>query len=118
MVNEQLLRLSDYLTHILQAVEEVQDYVVGMSFEEFRQDKKTQRAVLMCFIIIGEASTKIVQKYPNFTKDNSQVAWHAMKGMRNQLAHGYFSINLQIVWNTIEQALPTLKNQLKEINLD
>lgn len=112
------LRLDDYPKHILQAIIEIQDYVAGMSFADFQNDRKTQRALVMCFVIIGEASTKVMQKYPDFVNGNTHIAWQSMRGMRNQLAHGYFSINLKIVWNTIEKALPTLKNQLENINYD
>jgi uncharacterized protein with HEPN domain len=66
----------------------------------------------MSLIIIGEASTKIMDQYPDFAAAHSQVPWRSMRGMRNRIAHGYFDINLDVVWDTIQSALPDLLERL------
>ncbi|WP_425540599.1 HepT-like ribonuclease domain-containing protein [Pseudomonas fluorescens] len=78
-------------------------------------DKRTQQAVVMSLIIVGEASTKIMDHYPDFTVSHPQIPWRSMRGMRNRIAHGYFDINLDVVWDTIQNALPDLLNRLPAV---
>jgi uncharacterized protein with HEPN domain len=65
----------------------------------------------MSLIIIGEAATKVADTYPQFAETHPQVPWRSMRGMRNRIAHGYFDINLEIVWETVQSALPKLLKQ-------
>lgn len=69
----------------------------------------------MSLIIIGEAATKVMDGYSDFARENSQVPWRSMRGMRNRIAHGYFDINLEVVWDTVQTALPEL---LKVLPID
>lgn len=62
----------------------------------------------MSLIIIGEAASKIMDGYPEFVQAHPEVPWRNMRGMRNRIAHGYFEINLDIVWDTVRIALPEL----------
>ena len=66
----------------------------------------------MSLIIIGEAVTKVMDDYAEFSQAHGQVPWRNMRGMRNRIAHGYFDINLEVVWDTVQTALPALKSQL------
>lgn len=66
----------------------------------------------MSLIIIGEAATKVMDGYSEFIQVHTQVPWRSMRGMRNRIAHGYFDINLDIVWETVIPALPKLLEQL------
>ncbi|MGW8463004.1 HepT-like ribonuclease domain-containing protein [Pseudomonas sp. CLCA07] len=101
-------RLGDYLDHMRQAAGDALVFVEGLSKDEFFDDKRTQQAVIMSLIIIGEAATKIMDGYADFAGKNSQVPWRSMRGMRNRIAHGYFDINLEVVWDTVQAALPEL----------
>lgn len=87
-------------------------FVEGMSFEDFLADKRTQQAVLMNLIIVGEAATRLMSSEPAFVAGHPGVPWTGMKGMRNRVAHGYFEINLQMVWDTVQDELPKLHAQL------
>jgi uncharacterized protein with HEPN domain len=107
-----LPRLPDYIDHMLEATEQAMIYVEGMPKGDFLEDKRTQQAVVLNVIVIGEVATKILQDHPDFASKQSQVPWSSMKGMRNRIAHGYYDINLDTVWETIQTALPELKNQL------
>lgn len=108
-------RLPDYLDHIQQAAIDARSFVEGLAKEEFLADKRTQQAVIMSLIIIGEAATKIMDGYTVFTQAHSEVPWRSMRNMRNRMAHGYFDINLDIVWNTIQEWLPELLKQLSDV---
>lgn len=108
-------RLPDYLDHIQQAAVDACGFVEGMSKAEFLQDKRTQQAVILSLIVIGEAVTKVMDRYPEFSDSHSQVPWRSMRGMRNRIAHGYFDINMDVVWETVQAALPELLNQLATV---
>ncbi len=112
------LRLSDYLDHMLEAARQVSCYVDGMSKDAFLTDKRTQQAVILNFIIIGEAATKLLKDYSEFLERYSDVPWRSMKGMRNRIAHGYFDIDLNVVWETVQSALPQLLDRLPLIRRD
>lgn len=101
-------RLPDYLDHIRQAADDALQFVEGLTKDDFLEDKRTQHAVVMSLIIIGEAATKIMDRHPTFIQDCPEVPWRSMRGMRNRIAHGYFDINLELVWNTVQSALPEL----------
>ncbi|MHC8288754.1 HepT-like ribonuclease domain-containing protein [Pseudomonas sp. XS1P51] len=101
-------RFGDYLDHMRQAAGDALIFVDGLSNEEFFEDKRTQQAVIMRLIIIGEAATKIMDRYAEYATQNTQVPWRSMRGMRNRIAHGYFDINLDVVWDTVQSALPEL----------
>ncbi len=107
-------RLADYLDHMRQAATDARSFVDGLSKEEFLADKRTQQAVIMSLVVIGEAATKVMEAYPDYAQRHAQVPWRSMRGMRNRIAHGYFDINLDVVWDTVQLALPELLTQLGE----
>ena len=111
-------RLPDYLAHMRQAIADAQSFTEGMAQPDFEQDKRTQQAVVMSLIVLGEAATKVMDKYPEFAAQHAVIPWHNMRGMRNRIAHGYFDIDLGVVWDTLQTALPALKVQLCAIVLE
>lgn len=108
-------RLPDYLDHMRQAARDALSFVEGMRKEDFLVDKRTQQAVIMSLIVLGEAATKVMDGYADFANQHPQVPWRNMRGMRNRIAHGYFDINLDVVWDTVQSALPDLLEQLGEL---
>ena len=101
-----------YLDDILDAVEKIDKYTEGMTSEEAENDGKTFDAVIRNFEIIGEAAKNIPPdvrlKYPD-------VPWKEMAGMRDKLAHEYFGVRFDVVWRTIKDRLPDIKQQVKAI---
>lgn len=108
-------RLPDYLEHIQQASSDIQDFVGGQTKEAFMADRRTQRAVIMSLIIIGEAATKVMEHHPAFTGAHPEIPWRNMRGMRNRMAHGYFDVNLELIWETAQTWVPGLMAQLRDI---
>ena len=102
------LRVED----ILEAIGKIERYTANMSFEDFLADEKSSDAVVRNLEIIGEAARNVPEdiclRFPN-------VPWDKMRGMRNMLAHEYFGVSLQIIWQTIKDDLPPLAAPLKEI---
>jgi len=98
--------LGDYIQDIAEAIEEVADFTSGMRYEDFAKDKKTINAVVRSLEVIGEAKKKIPDtlrsKYP-------EIPWKRMAGMRDKLIHEYFGIDLEIVWEAVNNELPPVK---------
>lgn len=111
-------RLPDYLDHIQRAGADACDFVRDLSKEDFLADKRTQQAVIMSLVIIGEAATKVMERHAEFVLRHSEIPWRSMRGMRNRIAHGYFDINLDVVWDTIQTALPDLLERLPAVYED
>jgi len=83
---------------MLDAVAEITAFTQGIAFDAFQYDVKTMRAVELDFIIIGEAASHIPEEVQSA---HPEVPWHLMRAMRNRLVHAYFSVDPQIVWDTI-----------------
>jgi uncharacterized protein with HEPN domain len=108
-------RIPDYLGHMLEAATQACAYVEGIQKEDFLEDKKTQQAVVLNLILIGEEAAKLLKDHEDFALAHPQLQLRNMKGMRNRIAHGYFEINLDTVWETVQTALPVLMRQLPGI---
>ncbi len=111
-------RLPDYLDHIRRAAIDARSFVEGLDKDDFLSDKRTQHAVILSLIIIGEAAAKVMDGYAEFTELHPDVPWRSMRNMRNRMAHGYFDINLDVVWETTQQWLPELLKQLPIVRQD
>ena len=108
-------RVSDYLSHILEAARLARTYIEGMVKADFLVDRRTQQAVILNLITIGEAAARVVNEYADFADAHPEVPWAQMRGMRNRMAHGYFDINLDTVWDTVQMSLPDLEEKLRKI---
>lgn len=113
MSKSDTLRLPEYLGHILQAIERIYDYIEDIDEVAFLQDTKTQDAVIRNFEIIGEASNNIKRHHAEFARQHPEIKLNFAYEMRNALAHGYFKVDLEIVWRTIHNDLPELYQQVR-----
>ena len=108
-------RLISYLQHILDAIIRIDKYTSDMSEVEFLTNELIQDAVIRNIEVIGEASHNIEKHYPDFADRNSQLPLSSAYQMRNALSHGYFQVDYEIVWNTIENYLPTLYQKISTV---
>lgn len=108
-------RLQSYLDQMLQVASETIDFVRGATRESFSQDILTQRAVGMNLLMIGEMAVRILEEHPDFALRFDGVPWRTIRGMRNRIAHGYLSMNLDTVWDTAVNEVPILADQLHAI---
>ena len=81
-----LNRLPDYLDHMRQAVADAQSFTEGIAQADFLQGKRTQQAVVMSLIVLGEAATKVMDQHPAFAEQHRHIPWRNMRGMRNRVA--------------------------------
>jgi len=98
-----------YLEDIRQAIGKIQSYTVGLTRNAFDQDDRTIDAVIRNLQIIGEAAKAIPDSiragYPN-------VEWKKIAGLRDILAHQYFEVDLDIIWDVLQNKLPELDREL------
>jgi uncharacterized protein with HEPN domain len=103
------LRVTEYLTHIVDAIDRIILYVDGMTQQAFLEDPKTQDAVVRNFEVAGEAAHNVETRHAAFAALHSDVPWAIMYTMRNRIAHGYFKVDFELVWKTIQVDLPPLR---------
>lgn len=100
-----------YLRHILEAVQRVLEYTAAGP-EAFRQDLRTQDAVIRNLQVIGEATKSVSSQMRGA---HPEVPWKSMAGMRDRVVHDYFGISLDIVWDVVQNHLPPLRDSLRRI---
>jgi uncharacterized protein with HEPN domain len=105
-------RLNDYITHILQAIERIYRYTEEFDEIGFLQNDMVQDAVIRNIEIIGEAARNIERHYPEFAQKHAEIPWEDVYLMRNRVSHGYFSVDLDVVWKTVQRDIPELHQLL------
>lgn len=101
------------LGDIVESIERVEQYIKGISFEEFIKDQKTIDAVVRNLEIIGEAASRLPD---DFKERHSNIEWHKVVGLRHRIVHVYFGIDLQIIWEIVQKDLPLLLQDLSRIH--
>jgi len=102
----------DYLNDIVDSMDKAQEFVGGMTYDDFFREDKTQFAVVRALEIIGEASKKIPvpirEKYP-------QIPWRSITGMRDKVVHEYFGLDLRVIWKTVKEDVPAVKPHFEKL---
>jgi uncharacterized protein with HEPN domain len=106
-------RVDDYLEHIAEAIERAIGYLQPIpDLAAFRRNPQVQDAVVRNIEIIGEAVNKINSTAPDFLQQHADLPWAQMRAMRNIAIHEYFFVDLEIVWTTVKNDFPRLKQQI------
>lgn len=100
------------LRHILDAINDIEDFIDNKGFEEFLSDRMLQSACIHQLEIIGEASNHFSG---DFFEKYDFVEWSDIVGLRNLLIHEYFGVDLSIVWQVIIKDIPQLKKNIQKI---
>ncbi|MDK2831557.1 MAG: hypothetical protein PWQ51_1974 [Methanolobus sp.] len=103
---------SVFLNHILDAINQIEEYTEYLTFEEFLEKRLVQDAVIRQLEIIGEATKNLSL---NTTESYPQIPWKEIAGMRDKLIHVYFGVDLEEVWNTAKRDIPELKTVITVI---
>jgi uncharacterized protein with HEPN domain len=100
-----------YLWHIRDCIDRILDYT-SEGRDAFLADTKTQDAAIRNLEIIGEAVKNVSSELKNA---HPSIPWQRIAGMRDRMIHEYFGVNLQIVWERVEQDIPDLKQKVQAI---
>jgi uncharacterized protein with HEPN domain len=103
---------TEYLRHILDETDYLIRHSNNVSMERFLADETLKRAFVRSIEVIGEASKKVPDEVK---RQNPRVEWRAMAGMRDRLIHGYFGVDYELVWDVVENKVPTLREQVRRI---
>jgi uncharacterized protein with HEPN domain len=95
-----------YLLDIINAINRIQLFAAGLAKEDLYTNEEKQSAILYQIIIIGEASKRLSQEFRN---DNPGIPWKDIAGMRDILAHQYDRININTLWDVVQQDIIELK---------
>ena len=101
-----------FLQHILESIELIEKRKKGITHEKFIEDIDLQDMIIRRLEVIGEAVKNLSME---FRRGYADIKWQNPADMRNTLIHGYFQVDLDIVWDTITNDLPSFKKQIKEL---
>jgi uncharacterized protein with HEPN domain len=103
---------NERLLHMLEAIDNIFEFVSGKTFEDYKKDKILRFAIIKNLEIIGEAAYLISKELKS---KNDSIEWNDIIGMRHILVHGYYQIKDEIIWATIETELTPLKSKLQKL---
>jgi uncharacterized protein with HEPN domain len=105
-------RDESYLLDILLMAKDASKFTTGMKFHEFIADPKTQYAVIRCFEVMGEAAKRVSES----TKTSHPgIPWTEISRMRDLLIHAYARVDLEYIWETLQNDIPSLIAALEKI---
>jgi uncharacterized protein with HEPN domain len=108
-----LIKDQHCLESIVEALDRIIEYTTGFnSADDFNNDYRNFDATMMNFVVIGEMVEKISEE---FKKNHTQIEWIKIKGFRNIVAHDYFGIDAEEVWQIIEDKIPQLKADIQSL---
>lgn len=102
----------NFLRDMLDAAKEAISFAEGKQRGDLDQDRKLVLAIVRLVEIVGEAADHVSRE---FQEAHPEIPWPVIIGMRNRLAHGYFDVDLNLVWDTVKDDLPPLIAQLEKI---
>lgn len=108
MLDSDLVRLR----HLFDAAREAIQFAKGRSRSDLETDRMLNLSLVRLLEIIGEAARAIS---PSYCDSHPEIVWKKMVGMRDRLTHGYFDVNLDIVWETVTKDLPALVIELEKL---
>lgn len=108
-------RLRDYLTHLKEAIERIEQYIADLDENGFLGNPLVQDAVLRNMEVIGEAANCISKRHPDYAVENPSIPWQVVYAMRNRISHAYHKVDLEVVWKTIENDLPEIYEHISRM---
>ena len=100
------------LLDMLMAAREATTFVNDLTYSEFKRTRMAQLAILKAVEIVGEPASGVSADLRNA---HPEIPWSGIVGMRNRLVHGYFDINLERVWETVQRDIRRLVSQLEPL---
>lgn len=101
------------LMSMIEAIEKIERFTSDLSsWQNLKNDEETFDACMMNFVIIGES---VLRLDLHFIEANNQIEWHKIRGFRNLIAHDYFGIDAEEVWDIIQNKIPDLKRFILDL---
>ena len=108
-------RSIDHLEVMLENARQGMSLVEGMDLTEFLADGRTQLALAMVLVNIGEMASRVMRRNPGLVAQHPEMPWQQMTNMRNRIAHGYDRIDFNIVWDIARDSLPVLASEIPNV---
>lgn len=102
-----------FLEHISDEIEFLESNFYDLEFEDLMKDPVLQRACIRSLEVMGEAVKNISD---DFKKENPEIEWRKIAGLRDKLIYHYFGVDWDIVWNVIQNKIPEIKESLEKID--
>jgi uncharacterized protein with HEPN domain len=102
-----------YLGHIADCIAAIEDYVAG-GRDAFMKERLVQDAVIRNFEVIGEAASQLSVA----VRERPDISWGKIIAFRNRLIHGYWSVDLLLVWDVVANELPRLKAEVARLTAE
>ncbi|QGZ60935.1 HepT-like ribonuclease domain-containing protein [Paraburkholderia acidisoli] len=109
------LRTVDYVEHMLEAIRRIFEYTATLSWAQFEATSIVIDAVVRNFEVIGEAARNVMLEDPEFVAAHPEIPWQTVYGTRNRISHGYYAINTEVIWQTIQHDLHELQSALLQL---
>ena len=104
-----------YLADIIEAADDIAEFVLGLDPDSFAGNKIVRSAVLQKLIVIGEAASRLPSE---FRERHPDIEWADIAAFRNRVVHAYFSVEWEIVWVAATEEVPRLRQQIAQIASD
>jgi len=102
----------EFIYDVLESIKRIEEYTENITFKELMRNIIIQDAVVRNIEVIGEAIKNIPS---SFKKKHKDIEWKKIAGMRDKIIHFYFGISWEVVWKTIKENLPLLKEKIEKI---
>ena len=103
---------SVYLRHIFDAISRIEEYSQNIEYKDFMNNHLIQDGVIRQIEVMGEATKRLSSE---IRESHSEIPWKDIAGMRDKLIHDYLGVDLDAVWETVQNDIPALKNRLRDL---
>jgi len=104
-----------YIKDILQNMQDAEQFIEGITYEQFVNDKKTFNAVVRAIEVMGEAAKNVP---PTIRTRYPLIPWKEMAGMRDKVTHFYFGVDREAIWLAVKERIPPLKPTIEQVLTD
>ena len=104
-----------FIEHIINNIEDIENFTRNIRKEDFLKNKEKQNAIIRSLEIIGEAVKNLP---PTITNKYPSIPWKDIAGTRDKITHHYFGVDLELIWKTIQENIPELKQEILKIKKD
>ncbi len=108
-------KIASLLVRMREAAADAHRLIDGVDKSDFMGSMMLNRSVGMSLLMASEVAAQLLKSNPDFVADHPEFPWQAMRGMRNRIAHNYFDIDLEVVWDTARNDVPDLVSMLDAI---